>query len=388
MDYRRLLEDQKEYVIKLRREFHANPELSWKEFETSKRIKEELQNMGVSYIEIAGTGVVATIKGNYPGKTIALRADMDALQVNEENEIEYKSQNPGIMHACGHDGHAAMLLGATKALTKVKDRLKGSVKLIFQPAEELIAGAKKMIEEGALEGVDGILGIHLWSGLETGKISVDPGPRMASGDYVSIDIIGKGGHGSMPHQGVDAILAASALVMNTQSIMSREIDPLDPVVFTIGDFKAGTRFNIIADKARLEGTIRCFNPEIRAKLPEMVERYANTSASAYGARAKVQYIHGTPPTINHPKCSSIAENTVLDILGKDGLIEMEKTTGSEDMAYYLEKIPGLIAFVGAGNAAIKADFPHHHPRFNIDEDSLAIGTELYFRYAIDFLEKF
>jgi amidohydrolase len=388
MDYKKLLENDKEYIVKLRREFHSNPEPSWKEFQTSKRIKEELKRIGIPYIEIAGTGVIATIKGDHPGKTVALRADMDALAVNEENDIEYKSQNPGVMHACGHDGHSAMLLGAARALVKIKDKIKGSIKLIFQPAEELVQGAKKLIEEGALEGVDGILGIHLWSGVETGRISVESGPRMASGDLVIIDIIGKGGHGSMPHQGVDATVVASSLIMNTQSILSREISPLDPVVFTIGELRAGTRFNVIAEKAHLEGTIRCFKPEIRAKLPEIIKRHANSTASTYRAKAEVQYIKGTPPTINDSKCSSIAESTVLSMLGEDGLMKMEKTTGSEDMAYYLEKIPGLIAFVGTRNAEKQSDFPHHHPRFNIDEDSLIIGTELYVRFAIDFLEKF
>ncbi|SKC81324.1 M20 family metallopeptidase [Maledivibacter halophilus] len=388
MDYKKLLEIQKDYVINLRRYFHKNPELSWKEFETSRRIKSELENMGIPYIEMAGTGVVATIKGKPTGKIVALRGDIDALEVTEKNEIEYKSQNPKVMHACGHDGHAAMLLGAARALNEIKENIRGTIKLIFQPAEEMVQGAKEMIEEGALEGVDGILGIHLWSGIETGKISVDPGPRMASGDHVKIDIIGKGGHGSMPHQGIDAVVAASSLVMNTQSIMSREVNPLDTVVFTIGEIQSGTRFNVIGGEAHIEGTVRCFDPKTRAILPEIIKRHADNTAKAYRAKAKVQYIEGTPPTINDEKCSSIAEGTVLSMLGEDGLLKMEKTTGSEDMAYYLEKIPGLIAFVGAGNPEKGADFPHHHPRFNIDEDSLAIGTELYFRFAIDFLEKF
>jgi len=388
MDYRELLKMQEDYVIGLRRDFHANPEPSWKEFQTSKRVKEELKNIGIPYIEMAGTGVVGTIKGSLPGKTVALRADMDALEVTEKNEIAYKSQNPGVMHACGHDGHTAMLLGAAKALNEVQHNIKGTIKLIFQPAEEMVQGAKKMVEEGVLEGIDGIFGIHLWSGLETGKISVDSGPRMASGDHVIIDIIGKGGHGSMPHQGIDAVIAASALVMNTQSIISREINPLDAVVFTIGEFKAGTRFNVIADKVHLEGTARCFDPAIRAKLPEIIKRHAHNTASTYRAEAEVQYIHGTPPTINDEKCSLIAKETVLSMVGEEGLVQLDKTTGSEDMAYYLERIPGLIAFIGSGNPNKETDFPHHHPRFNLDEDSLAVGTELYFKFAIDFLEKF
>ncbi|WP_432407576.1 M20 family metallopeptidase [Wukongibacter sp. M2B1] len=388
MNYKKLLENQRDYVIKLRRHFHANPEPSWSEFKTSMRVKEELQSMGIPYIEMAGTGVVGTIVGELPGKTIALRADMDALELTEINDIEYKSQNPGVMHACGHDGHTAMLLGAANALNEIKDSIRGTIKLIFQPAEEMVQGAKKMIDEGVLEGVDGLFGLHLWSGLETGKISVDSGPRMASGDHVIIDIIGKGGHGSLPHQGVDAVVVASSLVMNTQAIISRETNPLDTVVFSIGSLRSGTRFNVIADKAHIEGTVRCFDPEVRSQLPIIIERYVQNTANIYGAKAKFQYILGTPPTINDTKCCSLAKETVLNMLGEEGLVKLDKTTGSEDMAYYLEKIPGLIAFVGSGNSEKKADFPHHHPRFNLDEDSLVIGTELYFRFAIDFLEKF
>ncbi len=388
MDYKKLLENEKGYVIKLRRHFHANPEPSWSEFETSKKVKEELQIMEIPYIEMAGTGVVGTIEGGFSGKTAALRADMDALELTEKNDIEYKSQNPGVMHACGHDGHTAMLLGAAKVLNEIKDSLKGTIKLIFQPAEEMVQGAKKMIDEGVLEGIDGLFGLHLWSGLETGKISVDPGPRMASGDHVIIDIIGKGGHGSMPHQGVDAVVVASSLVMNTQAIISREISPLDTVVFSIGSIKSGTRFNVIAGEAHLEGTVRCFDPGVRSKLPEIIERYVQNTADTYSAKAKFQYILGTPPTINDEKCCSLAKETVLSMLGEEGLVKLDKTTGSEDMAYYLERIPGLIAFVGSGSAEKEADFPHHHPRFNLDEDSLAIGTELYFKFAMDFLEKF
>ncbi|WP_432662912.1 M20 family metallopeptidase [Wukongibacter baidiensis] len=388
MDYKKLLENQRDYVIKLRRHFHANPEPSWGEFETSKRVKEELECMEIPYIEMAGTGVVGIIKGGLPGKTVALRADIDALELTETNDIEYKSQNPGVMHACGHDGHTAMLLGAAKALNEIKDSIKGTIKLIFQPAEEMVQGAKKMIDEGVLDGIDGLFGLHLWSGLETGKVSVDPGPRMASGDHVIIDIIGKGGHGSMPHQGVDAVVVASSLVMNTQAVISREINPLDTVVFSIGSLKSGTRFNVIAGEAHLEGTVRCFDPEIRLQLPEIIERYVKNTADTYRAKAKFQYIFGTPPTINDEKCCSLAKETVLSMLGEEGLVKLDKTTGSEDMAYYLEKVPGLIAFVGSGSAEKEADFPHHHPRFNLDEDSLAIGTELYFKFALDFLEKF
>ncbi|MCD6435108.1 MAG: amidohydrolase [Clostridiales bacterium] len=384
----KLIGKNRDYVIQLRRYFHQHPEPSWNEFETSKYVKAELTKMGVPFISIAKTGVIATIEGNKPGKTVALRADMDALEILEENTTEYVSKNPGIMHACGHDGHTAMMLGTAKALSELKDYINGTVKLFFQPAEEMVQGAKLMIEEGALENVDGIMGIHLWSGIETGKISCEAGPRMASGDYVIVDIKGRGGHGSMPNQGVDAVLVAAAFITNMQMMVSREINPLDPAVLTFGEVKSGTRFNILSGSAHLEGTSRCFDPEIQKRFPEIIKRYGENIAKAYRAEFSLNYIIGTPPTINEPQCSEIAKNSVIDFLGSDGLISYEKTTGSEDMAYYLERVPGLIAFVGARNDEKKANYPHHHPKFNIDEDSLEIGTELYVRFAIDFLNKF
>ncbi|MCK5763900.1 MAG: amidohydrolase [Clostridiales bacterium] len=381
----KLVQQNKKFVINTRRHLHMHPEPSWKEFETSAFVKEELEKMGIPYISIAKTGVVATIKGDKKGKTVALRADMDALEVTEENNVEYKSKKNGIMHACGHDGHTAMLLGAAKALVEMKEKINGTIKLFFQPAEEMVQGARLMIQEGALENIDGIMGIHLWSGIETGKISCEAGPRMASGDYVIVDIEGKGGHGSMPNQGVDAITVAADFLMNVQSMVSRETNPLESVVVTFGEIKSGSRFNIIAGKAHLEGTARCFNPEIRAQLPEIIDRYGKCIAEAHRAKFELEYKEGTPPTINDAYCSKIASQSVLEFLGDDGLVIYEKTTGSEDMAYYLEKIPGIIAFVGARNDEKEANFAHHHPRFNIDEDALEIGTELYIRFAIDFL---
>ena len=382
----KLVKENEAYIIKMRRHFHMYPELSWKETETSKKIMSELDSMGIPYRSIAGTCVLATIEGRQPGKAVALRADTDALNIKEENDVEYTSRNEGLMHACGHDGHAAMLLGAAKTLNELKYEFNGTVRLLFQPAEELVAGAKKMISEGAIEGSDGIMGIHLWSGLPTGKVSCEAGPRMASGDVTIVDFQGKGGHGSLPNQTVDTVLVTAAYLLNAQSIINREISPLDPAVITYGEVKTGTRFNIIPETAHLEGTYRCYSPELRAKLPGMIERYANYIAEAYRATCKCTFEEGTPPTINEPGCSKIAEQAVRDFLGEEGLSLFEKTTGSEDMAYYLEKIPGVIAFVGTCNPEKGSDLPHHNPRFNIDEDSLAIGTELYVRFALNFLK--
>lgn len=376
----------KDYVIELRRDFHQHPERSLEEYRTSKRIKEELDKMGIPYVAVAETGVVATIKGNNTGKTVALRADMDALSVFEENDVEYKSKVDGMMHACGHDGHTAMLLGAAQVLNDIKDQINGTVKLFFQPAEEVAKGAKAMVDNGVLEGVDGVFGIHLWSGLECGKVSVEEGPRMAAADIFKIHVKGKGGHGSLPHQGVDAVVTSAAIIMNLQSIVSRETSPLDSVVVSVGALHSGTRFNVIASEAVLDGTARYFNPELREEIPKMIERVAKSTAEAYRAEAELEYRYGTPISINNKECSKIAEKSVIKLLGEDGLSLLDKLTGGEDMAEYMNRVPGVLAFVGAGNPEKGAAYPHHHGKFNIDEDSLEIGTAVYVQYALDFLD--
>ncbi|MCC3866923.1 M20 family metallopeptidase [Terrisporobacter mayombei] len=375
----------KDYVISLRREFHKNPEVSFKEFNTSKIIKEELDKIGIEYISCASTGVVATIKGNHPGKTVALRADIDALSVQELNNMEYKSLVPGMMHACGHDGHASMLLGAAKILYYLKDEIHGTIKLFFQPAEEIGEGAKAMIKDGAMNNVDSVFGIHLWSNIDVGEISVESGPRMASADWFSIDITGKGGHGSAPHECVDALVVASSIVMNLQNIVSRQVDPLHPLVLSVGMLNSGSRFNVIAENAYMEGTTRCFNLDLRKKLPDMMENIIDNVANGYGAKASLNYNFLLSPTINDTNCSAIAEVAAEKIVGKDKVIKFEKVTGSEDFSFYLEKAPGTLAFVGCRNEEKSACYPHHSGNFNIDEDALEIGTKLYVNYAIDYL---
>lgn len=385
MESKRLAKQYKDYLISLRREFHKYPEPSWQEFRTSKRIQEELTKIGIPFILTAKTGVIGIIKGKEAGKTIALRADMDALEVEQGNDLDYRSVNKGVMHACGHDGHMAMLLGAGKILYDLRDRIKGTIKLFFQPAEELVGGAKLMIKEGCMNGVDNIFGIHLWTGLPTGQISVEAGPRMAATDIFEIRVQGLGGHGSLPHQGVDALLAASSIVVNLQSIVSREVNPTDSAVVSIGTFNSGTRFNVIASEARLTGTTRCFNTRLRDSFPEIIGRIANGIAASYRASADLDYSFGTPALVNDPSSSSLAAAVVEDLFGPDSLSLMEKLTGGEDFAFYLEEAPGVFAFVGAGNQAKACDFPHHHAKFNIDEDALEIGTALYVQYALDFL---
>lgn len=389
MQIKELAKKYKEYVVGLRREFHQMPEPSLEEFKTSKRIQEELEKIGVKYRVVAGTGVVAEIIGKKTGKKVALRADIDGLSVKECTGVDYSSKNCGMMHACGHDGHISMLLGAAKILKDIEDEIAGTVKLYFQPAEEVALGAKKIIEAEPLKGsVDGCFGIHLWSDIPVGKISVEAGPRMASADVFKIEIKGKGGHGSLPHQAVDSIVAGSALVMNLQSIVSREIDPVDAAVITVGSFHSGTRFNVIANQATLEGTVRTFNKKTQKKVEEAIRRVVKTTCDCYRTTAEITYKYGTTPVINDERCSNIAEKSVEKLLGKDGITKFEKITGAEDFCYFMEEIPGILAFVGIRNPEKNADYPHHHEKFNMDEDGLEYGMGLYAQFAIDFLNNY
>lgn len=383
MNLREYAKKYKQEVIDLRRDFHKYPEASLYEYKTSEMIKNALEKIGVPYKTVATTGVLAEIKGKYPGKTVALRADIDGLSVTELTSFDFKSQNEGFMHACGHDCHAAMLLGAAMILNDIKDQLKGTVRLMFQPAEEVALGAKNMIHAGVLDGVDGVFGIHVWSDVECGKVCVQEGPLMASADLFTINVKGKGGHGSAPHQGIDTVLVSSAIVMNLQSIVSREIDPLQPVVVSVGSLNVGTRFNVIASEGTMTGTTRCFNPEIRDNFPRMMERIIKDTASSYRAEAELQYTNGTPPVINHPECTNLAKKS-LETIGAE-CVTIEKVMGGEDFAEYLNLVPGLIAMVGIGNKSKGASYPHHHPNFTVDEDGLEIGSALYSQYAMDFL---
>ncbi|MDI3534782.1 MAG: hypothetical protein PWQ82_1147 [Thermosediminibacterales bacterium] len=372
-------------LIELRRYFHQNPELSWHEYKTSNKIEEELKKLGIQTERITETGVIGYIKGAEPGRTVALRADIDAIAVNEENDIPYKSKNPGCMHACGHDAHTAMLLGAAEILAESKQNLKGCVKLIFQPAEEDITGAKTLIDKGVLNGVDGILGIHVWVHLPAGKVSLEAGPRMASADKIFIDIRGKGGHGAAPHQGVDAIVTSASVIQNLQSITSREINPFDPVVVTIGKIKGGTALNVLADSVNMEGTIRCLKPKLRNRLPDIIERIVSDTASAFRAEAETRYVQGTPVVINDKSMSELARCVMEKLYGEEAVTEMLPTMGSEDFAWYAEKIPAVFAFLGCRNEEKDAVYPHHNSRFKIDEDVLPIGSAFYAQFAIDFL---
>ena len=388
MQIKELVRENRDYVISLRRHFHQYPELSMEEYETSKKIKEELDKMGIEYRSAANTGIIATIKGDKPGKTIALRADMDALPVEELTDFDFKSKIDGHMHACGHDSHMATLLGAAKILNDMKEQINGTVRLIFQPAEENAKGAHAMIRDGAIDSVDSIFGIHIWAQIPVGKVSLEAGPRMASTDWFYIDVKGKGGHGSQPENCIDAVVVSSAIVMNLQTLVSRETRPHNPLVLSIGLLNSGTKLNVIAEEGHMEGTTRCFDPELRKQLPIKMERIIKSTAEAFGATATLEYDLAGSSVINDEQCAKIGQGSVEKILGPEGNYHFEKVTGGEDFSHYLEKVPGAIAFVGCRNEEKDCCYAHHNGKFAIDEDGIEVGTALYAQYAIDFLNKY
>lgn len=385
---KKLIQQNIDEMVAFRRDLHRHPELPWEEFRTTERIAQELDKIGIAYRRTEPTGIIAEIQGGKPGKRILLRADIDALPVQELSEnIDYKSTIDGKMHACGHDTHASMLLTAAKALYEIRDQLKGNVRLVFQPAEEVAQGAKGMIKQGVLDGVDSAFGMHIWSQMPVGKISCVVGSSFASADLLTVRFKGRGGHGSMPHDTVDAVMVASAFVMNVQSIVSREVSPLDPAVVTIGRMDVGTRFNVIAENAVLDGTVRCFNVAVRDKIESAIRRYANQVAAMYRATAEVEYIYGTLPVINDKESALLAQKVIVESFGEEALYFEASTTGGEDFSYYTENIPGAFALVGSGNPDKDTQWPHHHGCFNVDEDGMALGAEFYAQYTWAYLNQ-
>ena len=386
MNVRDITKKYKDYIIEKRRYFHMNPEPSFNEYNTSKVVQEELKKLEIPFEIFAKTGIIATIKGQNPGKTVLLRADMDALEVCEKNNVSYRSQKEGLMHACGHDGHIAMLLGAAHVLNEIKNDISGEIKLLFQPAEEIAKGAKAMIEESKIiDSIDAAFAIHLWQGVPVGKISLESGARMAAADLFSIKVKGKSGHGSMPHETIDAVVVASAIVMNLQHLVSRNTNPLDTLVVTVGKLTAGTRHNIIAGEALLEGTIRSFSDEVWKKIPEQIERVVKNTAAAYNAEAEIDLVRATPPLVNNQDISDILKASAEKLYGEEVVTKYEKTPGGEDFAYFTQAVPGALAFVGIRNDEKGINSPHHNETFDMDEEALEMGANLYAQFAIDFL---
>lgn len=376
-----------DYTIEMRRYFHKYPELGLQEENTAKKIREELTKMGIPFVTMANYGTVATIGGKKLGKCVLLRADMDALAVQEENDVEYASTKPGIMHACGHDSHSAMLLGCAKILKDMEDEINGTVRLCFQLSEENGQGAKLMIKEGLLDGVDACFALHVWANVDSGYVAVAPGPVMASANLFEVQIKGKGSHGSAPHQGIDALTTGCAVVGELQKIVSREIDPQEAAVLTIGSFQSGTGWNIIADSAKLVGTTRCFSKEVNAMLPEAMERVIKNVCEAHRCEGKLIYTPIVDPTINDEKLAILAQGSVAKIFGEGKIQAMKPTTGGEDFSEMMRDIPGVIGMVGVRNPEIDGVYANHHGKFKVDEAQMVKGAGLYAQMAVDYLNQ-
>tara|TARA_B100000315_G_C14595281_1_gene598647 strand:- start:9676 stop:10854 length:1179 start_codon:yes stop_codon:yes gene_type:complete len=376
----------KDEIINLRRHIHQHPELGYEEHNTAKLISDRLFDYGIEVSTgIGKTGVVGLLHGNDDGHCIGLRADMDALPIQETGDLPFKSVNDSVMHACGHDGHVAMLLGAAKVLSEKKDQLKGSVKFIFQPAEEGGFGARAMIEDAVLENptVDEMYGIHLWNYQPFGTIGVQAGPVLAAADIFSITITGKGGHGAAPHTSVDAIVVASQLINALQTIVSRNINPLESGVVSIGKINGGHNFNIIADKVILRGTARAYSEEIRQMIKNRMEEIISGISSTFGAKIQLDYQDGYPATINSEIESEKVKESAMKIL-PDGVQKPYLSMGGEDFAYYLQKVRGCFFFVGSSPDEVPLfSVPHHCSHYNINEDALLIGASVFVQLIED-----
>ncbi|PLR78655.1 amidohydrolase [Bacillus sp. V3-13] len=371
-DWHMQIEQMYEQMVAWRRHMHQHPELSFQEVETPKMIAEILTNFGIDVrTNVGGRGVVGMIRGAKPGKTIALRADFDALPIEDEKEVSYKSTVPGVMHACGHDGHTATLLAVAKVLSENREQLSGNVVLLHQHAEELApGGAIAMIQDGCLDGVDVVFGTHLASSAPVGTYLYKSGYSMAAGDAFEIKIQGKGGHGSSPHETIDAVAIGAQIINQLQYIVSRRVDPQQAAVVSVGSFHAGNASNVIADSAVLTGTVRTFDQELRVKVEQEFRSIVAGVCSAFHAEYEIQYNKGYPAVCNHEEETEVFMDVVKATLDEDMLQEMPPIMGSEDFAYYLLEKPGMFFHTGARNEEIGACYPNHHPKFDFDEKAM------------------
>ena len=379
-------------IVAMRRDLHEHPELAFEEVRTSGIVAQRLRTLGLEVqTGIAKTGIVGLLRGeaSKPGaKTMAIRADMDALPIHELNEIDYRSTVDGKMHACGHDGHTSIALAVADILSKRRAELTGDVKFIFQPAEERIGGAEPMIKEGAMEGVDGVIGLHLISDYPIGRVGVRAGAVFASADKFVLSVNGKGGHAAMPHGAVDPIVISAYIITALQTLISRESSPFSPAVLTIGTIQAGIAFNIIPETVEMQGTVRAFSQEDREKLLRRTSEIANGIASAMGGSCNVQAFYGPLACVNDAFMTQLVHEAAVASVGEGNVDNSEEvmTTGSDDMAYFLKAVPGCYFIVGAHNEEKGAKYPHHHPRFNIDEEALPIGVEVLTRAVMEYLK--
>ena len=376
-------------VYDIRHQLHMNPELGFQEYETSKLIATELENLGIEVTRnVAKTGVVGLIKGEHPGKTVALRADMDALRINEEGDYEFKSKNPGVMHACGHDGHTASLLGVAMMLNEMKDELHGDVKLIFQPAEEVEGGALPMIKEGVLENphVDNAVALHVWD-YPIGTIALKPNAMMSESNRIFITIKGQASHASKPHEGHDAIVCAAYLITQLQTIVSRAIDPSDVVVLTLSKINGGVRYNVLPGEVSIEGTVRCSSVEACEILPDKIEEFVKDVCKIHGCDYEYKFNHGYPVTMNDPKLTKLVKKSIINSMGEDSLIEMDNPdTGGEDFSFFAKEVPSCFMFLGCKSEKNEDTCILHNSKFNCDEDCIKIGIKTMVNIVIDYFK--
>lgn len=384
----------KDSIIECRRDIHRHPELSYQEKRTANKVAEILEGLGIeTQRNIGKTGVVGILRGEKPGKVVALRADMDALPMQELTELEYASQNEGVMHACGHDMHTSMLLGCVYVLSQMKDEIQGVIKFVFQPAEENnpTGGAPGMIKDGVLENpkVDAMLALHVWPQLETGAAAIKKGPMMGASDRIFITVKGKSSHGSAPEDGVDAVAIAGNLISVLQSIVSRNVGPLDSTVITIGKIYGGSRYNVIADKVVLEGTVRNLNPEIRNKMPQRIEEVIKGVTLAMGGDYEFEYVKGYPATVNDGAMAKLVYSTMKEVLGEGAMIPDKPALGGEDFSFFTEKVPSAYLWLGVRPKGVCFEefAPIHNPGFNPDEKAIPVGMEIMVRSALKFLNQ-
>lgn len=383
-----LLDDGFGEMVKIRRYLHQYPELSFHESKTANYISNYYKALNINVkTNVGGNGIVAKIDGKNPGPTVALRADFDGLPIQDEKEVTYKSKVPGVMHACGHDGHTASLLVLAKTINEIKDNLSGTIVFIHQHAEETVpGGAISMIKDGCLNGVDVIFGNHLWATEPLGKIQYKTGPMMAASDHFEVKIYGKGGHGAQPHRTKDAIVTGSQLVINLQQVVSRSVDPLEPAVVTVSTFESNNGFNIIADSAYIAGTVRTFDENIRHQIENDIGRITKGICDSAGTTFSYHYHKGYPAVVNHPDETKLLAETAITVPEVNTVEEMSPSMAGEDFAYYLQKVKGSFFFTGAMPVDEKNSFPHHHPKFDIDERAMLIAAKTLGAAAINYIK--
>lgn len=382
-----MVEGVKKEVIDWRRHLHRYPEIAYREEKTAQFVCDTLESFGsLELSRPTTTSVMARLRGRSAGKVLAMRADMDALPIQEENDFDFVSKHPGVMHACGHDGHTAMLLGAAKLLVGLRDHLCGEVRFLFQHAEELFpGGAIEMVKAGVMDGVNAVIGGHLWSPMETGEIGVICGTMTAAPDTFRISIIGKGGHAALPHQATDTIAIAAQVVTNLQHIVSRQVDPLANAVISVCTFHGGTAHNILPEIAKLSGTVRSFDPELRQNIQMFMQRLINGITEAHAATYTFEYENGYDPVINHVAITNLLSEIVRETLGQNALKQIQPLMIGEDFSAFQKLAPGSFFLIGAGNTKRGIIYPHHHPRFTIDEEALTNGVLVFIGTALKFL---